>query len=223
MNPPPRRRARAGKSGSKRTNMNEAQASMFDQTDIAITPSGAMSPVETSSPTTMSTSPSTDSGSAGGGAGATRFGPRSTATGSAPSPRGGMMIVSCPRGSGGGEGARSVATTPLGSVISPVMALAAAVDGLHRYTRSSAVPLRPGKLRLKVRSDGTPFSGAVPMPTHGPQMGSSILKPAFMRSSYTPDRAIVPRIWREPGVAVTCTPSATRRPRTVAATTARSS
>jgi hypothetical protein len=47
-----------------------------------------------------------------------------------------------------------------GSVITPVRALAAAVDGEHRYTASPTVPLRPGKLRLKVRSDGRPATGA---------------------------------------------------------------
>ena len=64
----------------------------------------------------------------------------------------------------------------------PVRAAAAAVDGEHRYTWSSAVPLRPGKLRLNVRSDGLPLTGAWPIPMHGPQIGSSIRAPAESRS-----------------------------------------
>jgi hypothetical protein len=65
-----------------------------------------------------------------------------------------------------------------GSVIAPVSAVAAAVDGEHKYTRSSAVPLRPGKLRLNVRTDASPLIGACPMPIQGPQTGSSMRAPA---------------------------------------------
>ena len=63
--PPPHSSARAGKSGSKRRNMNCAQAGMFDQIARPSAPSGAMSPVETSSGTTMSTRPAISSGSGG--------------------------------------------------------------------------------------------------------------------------------------------------------------
>ncbi len=44
--------------------------------------------------------------------------------------------------------------------MAPVSALAAAVDGEHSHTLSATVPLRPGKLRLNVRSDGSPAVGA---------------------------------------------------------------
>ena len=77
---------------------------------------------------------------------------------------------------------RAGRSVPRGSVITPVRALAAAVDGEQRYTASSWVPLRPGKLRLNVRSDGCAFTGACPMPTHGPHTGSSIRAPAVNRS-----------------------------------------
>ncbi len=53
---------------------------MFDHTDIAIAPSGAMSPVEMSSGTTISTRASIASGSGSGSGGGTRFSPRSTTT-----------------------------------------------------------------------------------------------------------------------------------------------
>ncbi len=73
-------------------------------------------------------------------------------------------------------------STVRGSLITPVSALAAAVDGEQRYTASSIVPLRPGKLRLNVRSEGCALTGAWPMPTHGPHTGSSIRAPAAKRS-----------------------------------------
>ena len=41
----------------------------------------------------------------------------------------------------------------------------------------------PGKLRLKVRSELEPDGGAWPMPTHGPQAGSSMRTPAIRRST----------------------------------------
>ena len=53
----------------------------------------------------------------------------------------------------------------------------AATAGEHRKTESSAVPERPGKLRLKVRSELAFEGGAMPMPTHGPHTGSSIRTP----------------------------------------------
>ena len=64
-----------------------------------------------------------------------------------------------------------------GSVISPLSIDTAATAGEHRYTESSGVPLRPGKLRLKVRSELASDGGAWPMPTHGPHTGSSIRTP----------------------------------------------
>src|SRR5690625_3815090 len=51
-----------------------------------------------------------------------------------------------------------------GSVISPVRADAAAVSGLHKYTLSSIVPDRPGKLRGVVRKLFLPVAGACPIP-----------------------------------------------------------
>src|SRR5206468_2433365 len=84
---------------------NWAQASMLDHTDIAIVPSGAMSPVEMSSPTTMSTSAVRFSGKRSGIGGATRFGPRSTvspdrsASGNAC-----VMLAWCKESMGGARG-----------------------------------------------------------------------------------------------------------------------
>ena len=125
--------------------------------------------------------------------------------------------------SGRTAGRSSGAGRVRGSVITPFSALAPAVDGEQRYTASPAVPLRPGKFRLNVRSDGRSFSGACPMPTHGPHTGSSIRAPAANRSPYTPERMIVSRICRDPGVTVRITPDATFLSRSIAATVARSS
>ena len=49
-----------------------------------------------------------------------------------------------------------------GSVMTPVKAEAVAVSGLHRYTWSSLVPERPGKLRGTVRRLIFPVAGALP-------------------------------------------------------------
>ena len=51
-----------------------------------------------------------------------------------------------------------------GSVITPVIAEAAAVSGLTRQTLSSCVPDRPGKLRGTVRRLIFSEAGACPMP-----------------------------------------------------------
>jgi len=113
--------------------MNRAQAAMFDHTDIAIAPSGAMSPVDTSSGTTMSTSPSISSGNDPGRGGGTRFSPRSTTTARRCS---GATTASMwwswidVSGRTGGRSAGRGAVR--GSVRTPVRALAPAVDGEQR-------------------------------------------------------------------------------------------
>jgi len=50
----------------------------------------------------------------------------------------------------------------------------AAIAGEQSRPGRRFVPLRPGKFRLKVRSEFAPDGGAWPIPTHGPQAGSSI-------------------------------------------------
>ena len=52
----------------------------------------------------------------------------------------------------------------LGSVIHPFIAEAIAVSGLTRKTRSSFVPLRPGKFLGNVLREILPVAGACPMP-----------------------------------------------------------
>src|SRR6188768_916664 len=106
--------------------------------------------------------------------------------------------------------------------MTPLSAVATAVAGLHKYTWSLGVPLRPGKLRLKVRTDTAPEGGAWPMPTHGPQAGSSMRAPARTRSRRTPVVAIVSRICREPGVTVTTSVGEIVLPASTAAGRARS-
>src|SRR3954454_5053519 len=63
-----------------------------------------------------------------------------------------------------------------------------------------------------VRSELAPDGGACPIPTHGPQTGSSIRTPPSTSWRYTPDSAIAARIWREPGVAVAATSALTIGP-----------
>jgi hypothetical protein len=74
------------------------------------------------------------------------------------------------------------------------------------------VPERPGKFRLKVRSELALDGGAWPMPTQGPQTGSSMRTPPSTSWRYTPDSAIAARICREPGVAVATTSGCTSWP-----------
>ncbi len=70
--------------------------------------------------------------------------------------------------------------------MTPVSAAAAHVAGLARYTASSAVPLRPLKLRLNARSETAPVGGACPNPTHGPHADSSTRAPAAIKSASAP-------------------------------------
>src|SRR3990172_694775 len=86
-----------------------------------------------------------------------------------------------------------------GSAMTAFREVAAAVSGLHRYTLSSGVPLRPGKFRLKVRTDAPCVEGANPIPMHGPHATSSSLTPARMSFVMTPPRRHAIRTWREPG------------------------
>src|SRR3989337_564114 len=78
-----------------------------------------------------------------------------------------------------------------GFVIWPVRAETAATSGLARYTLSSGVPERPGKLRLNVRREAASEGGAWPMPIHGPQADSRMRAPDSMRSARAPVRAII--------------------------------
>ena len=150
---------------------------MFDQMATPSAPSGVMSPVETSSGTTISTRPSIVSGRGGTSGGGTMFVPFSSST-PLPSSGGAMNCPSVTDGSGLGSGGSSGGSPrSRGSVISPRSAVAAAVAGEQRYTRSPGVPLRPGKFRLKVRTETAPAAGAWPMPMHGPQAGSRIRAP----------------------------------------------
>src|SRR5699024_1701431 len=57
-------------------------------------------------------------------------------------------------------------STVRGSVITPVIADAAAVSGLHKNTLSSFVPERPGKFLGVVRKLFLHEAGACPIPIH---------------------------------------------------------
>ena len=136
--------------------MKRAHAAMFDHTDIAIAPSGAMSPVEMSS--------RDDDEHAAVQLVGQRPGHRRWHEVLAPLDddraarlrcwRRDQVVIVNRRVGRRGRGATRAGRPVRGSVITPVSALAAAVDGEQRYTASSTVPLRPGKLRLNVRSDG---------------------------------------------------------------------
>src|SRR2546430_16199946 len=124
---------------------------MCERSGRIVAPAGMVGAGETLSPRRMRTSPSMVSfGGFAKGRGA-MFGPRITWTDdrsfgghSNPDVSTGYLV-----------GSFSVGSVPRsrGSVISPSRAVAAAVSGLHRYTRASGVPLRPSKFRLNVRTD----------------------------------------------------------------------
>lgn len=84
------------------------------------------------------------------------------------------------------------------------------------------MPLRPGKFRLNVRTETLPVGGAWPMPTHGPQAGSSIRAPLAIIAWYAPPSASASRICFEPGVTVMKTSGCAVLPFMTAATIARS-
>ena len=86
-----------------------------------------------------------------------------------------------------------------GSVRTPVMAETAAVSGLTSQTLAEAVPLRPQKLRLKVRKLTASVAGAWPMPMQGPQAHSSTLAPAATIFASAPFDASMVSTCREPG------------------------
>src|SRR5438093_11946362 len=65
--------------------------------------------------------------------------------------------------------------------------------------RSSAVPLRPSKLRLNVRTDGPFVGGANPIPMHGPHATSSSRTPDLMSFVMRPLISIQRSVYREPG------------------------
>ena len=177
----PTPRARAGKSGSKRRNMNRAQAGMFDQMARPSAPSGAMSPVETSSGTTISTRPSIVSGSGGtGGGGDDVRGPararprRLLGRGR----RDDLAVVDA--GPGGGIGESSAAVAELARVGD-----LAAQRGRGRRRRRAEVDAvvrgaaAAGEVAVE-RADRDRARRRAPgrCPMHGPQAGSRMRAPA---------------------------------------------
>src|SRR5919106_468689 len=169
MKPPPHSLARLTNSGSSFRKQYSAMAGMLERSAMTMTPSGDMDPVEMLSGRTISTLPVRDSGRSGGTGGGLMFGPRRTWTFAASSGGGGKMSrESSVTGLGGWMAGGSIPRSR-GSVISPLRAVARAVAGEARYTKSSSVPERPWKFLFMVRTDGWPDGGAWPMPTHGPQ------------------------------------------------------
>ncbi len=73
-----------------------------------------------------------------------------------------------------------------GSVIAPVIAAAAALAGLIRWTMPP-LPMRPLKLRLVVEAQTSP-SASTPllMPRQAPQVGFMMQKPLSMKIRISP-------------------------------------
>src|SRR5262249_40846596 len=97
------------------------------------------------------------------------------------------VMVDCMRVVFSIDSKRLVYIASLGSVITPVIALAATVSGLARYTRASLWPMRPGKFRLVVLMQ---LIGAFKRPNvslgppkHAAQDGWPILAPAERNTS----------------------------------------
>ena len=128
------------------------------------------------------------------------LGPRSTSNWAASSgAAGASTALSSMRNRSGRSTWRASSPKSRGSVISPVRAAATAVSGDTRYTLASAVPLRPSKLRLKVRRLTPPELGEKPMPMQGPQAHSSSRAPEARMSDRAPQLASMVRTCREPG------------------------
>src|SRR3954449_8011062 len=120
---------------------------------------------------TVATFAEIDSGIGSCSGGVLMFGPRGISTSDAAASDAGLkMCTASTYGlSSGGSSMSGGSPYSRGSVIFPSSIETAATAGEHRYTQSSAVPLRPGKLRFIVRSELAPEGGAWPIPTHGPQ------------------------------------------------------
>ena len=84
------------------------------------------------------------------------------------------------------------------------------------------MPLRPSKLRLKVRSETPLLLGENPIPMQGPQADSRIRAPAPIRSASAPFSASMVSTCLEPGLIESSTSGATVLPRSIAATVIRS-
>ena len=128
------------------------------------------------------------------------FGPRKISRSFASSGEaGGSIILSLMTNSSGNSKRGISPKTSAGSVNTPVKADTAAVSGLTKYTPASAVPERPRKLRLKVRSE-IPFEfGDCPIPMQGPQAHSKMRAPALIKSASAPFCASILNTCLEPG------------------------
>ena len=151
------------------------------------------------------------------------LGPRSTSSRAASSgAAGASTALSSMRKRSGRSTWRASSPKSRGSVISPVRAAATAVSGDTRYTLASAVPLRPSKLRLKVRRLTPPELGEKPIPIQGPQAHSSSRAPEARMSDRAPQLASMVRTCREPGDTDILTEGATVLPFSIAAVFSRS-
>jgi hypothetical protein len=109
-----------------------------------------------------------------------------------------------------------------GSVNFPASAALAAVCGLTRYTWASWVPLRPSKLRLKVRAHTPLETGEPPMPMQGPQAHSRMRAPASSSTSSSPSAVSSFNTCLEPGAMSRSQAGSMRLPRKISAVALRS-
>src|SRR3989441_7459798 len=222
MIPPPFAFARRTNVRSTYSKMCSAIAGMLLRSGRISAPPGRMWSVETPAPSLIRTSPSIESETPPSGMGTgPMFGPLYTWT--FDRSRGGGTYIESSTGydasslTVGGRLPRS-----RGSAICPWRAVAAAVSGLQRYTRSSGVPLLPGKFRLNVRIDAPFVGGANPIPMHGPQATSSSRTPDLISFVITPESRQAMRTDREPGDTAIERPGWICFPLRISATIARS-
>src|SRR5215470_3231255 len=108
------------------------------------------------------------------------------------------------------------------SAIRPAIALAAAVAGLARCVRTFG-PWRFSKLRLVVETQRSPGWPRSPLPpAHIEQPDSPQKNPASRNTRSRPTASASRFTVLEPGTTIATTPSATRRPRTIAAAACKS-
>ena len=131
MKPPCQSLARCTKPASSFMKVYSAIASTLERSAMTIAPSGAIDPVETLSPRTISTRPLNSSGSGGGIGGGLMLGPRTISTRSASVGDGGASTM---KSSTTGSGSPTSGGSPRvrGSVISPRSPVAAVVAGEAR-------------------------------------------------------------------------------------------
>ena len=133
MKPPPHSCARFANSLSRCWNVNSAIAGTFERYAITVAPSGERSPVEMSSGATISTRPTSVSGSGFCSGGGLMFGPSGISIDAdSSSGAGARMCFWTTSGRAGGRSGTSGGSSSRGSEITPATIDAAATAGEQR-------------------------------------------------------------------------------------------